>query len=92
MKICFSGSINGGRQDAELYKLLIDELKRYGTVLTEHIGSDSINHAKTNRKIHDEDMVWLRESNIVICRLSILQKNQTSFLYNCILTAYQVTF
>ncbi|TVR33744.1 MAG: nucleoside 2-deoxyribosyltransferase [Balneolaceae bacterium] len=66
MKIYFSGSIRGGRQDADLYKRLIDELKRYGTVLTEHIGSDTVDDSKTDRQIHEEDMAWLRESDIVI--------------------------
>jgi len=70
MKIYFSGSIRGGRQDADLYKRLIDELKRHGTVLTEHIGSHTIDHSKTDRHIHDEDMAWLRESDIVIAEVS----------------------
>lgn len=70
MKIYFSGSIRGGRQDAELYKLLIDELKRYGTVLTEHIGYESIDHSKNDRQIHDRDMSWLRVSDIVIAEVT----------------------
>lgn len=70
MKIYFSGSIRGGRQDAELYSQLIDFLKSYGTVLTEHIGHNTINHTKTNREIHDEDMAWLRESDIVIAEVT----------------------
>lgn len=70
MKIYFSGSIRGGRQDTKLYKKLIDELKQYGTVLTEHIGSDIIDHTKTDRHIHEEDMAWLRESNIVIAEVT----------------------
>jgi len=70
MKIYFAGSIRGGRQDTELYQLLIDDLKRYGTVLTEHIGYDSIDHAKTDREIHDEDMAWLREADILIAEVT----------------------
>ncbi len=70
MNIYFSGSIRGGRQDTELYKLLIDELKRYGTVLTEHIGYESIDHSKNDRQIHDRDMDWLRESDIVIAEVT----------------------
>ncbi len=70
MKIYFSGSIRGGRQDAELYKQLIEHLKQYGTVLTEHIGSKTINDTKTDREIHDEDMTWLRESDIVIAEVT----------------------
>lgn len=40
MKIYFCGSVQGGRQDAELYTTIIDELKsNYGQVLTEYVGS-----------------------------------------------------
>ena len=70
MKIYFSGSIRGGRQDADLYKQLIEHLKQYGTVLTEHIGDETIEHTKIDREIHDEDMAWLRESDIVIAEVT----------------------
>jgi 2'-deoxynucleoside 5'-phosphate N-hydrolase len=70
MKIYFSGSIRGGRQDAELYRQLIDELNNYGTVLTEHIGAESIDHSKSDKEIHDEDMAWLRESDIVVAEVT----------------------
>ena len=38
LKIYFCGSIRAGRVDAHLYARLIEELKKYGTVLTEHVG------------------------------------------------------
>uniref|UniRef100_A0A914UJJ7 Putative 2'-deoxynucleoside 5'-phosphate N-hydrolase 1 n=1 Tax=Plectus sambesii TaxID=2011161 RepID=A0A914UJJ7_9BILA len=37
-RIYFCGSIRAGRQDAELYQILIKKLQKYGKVLTEHIG------------------------------------------------------
>lgn len=40
--IYFCGSIRGGRQDAELYRRLIEKLKAYGDVLTEHVGSEDV--------------------------------------------------
>jgi len=70
MKIYFSGSIRGGRQDVNLYKSLIIELKQFGNVLTEHLGFESINHSKNDRQIHDEDMEWLRQSDIVIAEVT----------------------
>ena len=42
MKIYFSGSIYGGRQKLEAYKLLINKLKEYGKVLNEQVADDSI--------------------------------------------------
>lgn len=40
--IYFCGSIRGGRDDAALYKCIIDQLKQYGEVLTEHVGDANI--------------------------------------------------
>ena len=40
--IYFCGSIRGGRDDAALYKRIIDQLKQYGEVLTEHIGDPNL--------------------------------------------------
>lgn len=70
MNIYFSDSTRGGRQDADLYKQIIEYLKQYGTVLTEHIGFDTIDQSKTDREIHDEDIAWLRESDIVIAEVT----------------------
>lgn len=40
--IYFCGSIRGGRDDAALYKRIIDQLRDYGEVLTEHIGDANV--------------------------------------------------
>ena len=66
MKIYFSGSIRGGRDHRELYSKVIDELKKYGQVLTEHIGDEKPSEKMSDQEIHDQDMNWLRESDIVI--------------------------
>ncbi len=39
MKIYFAGSISGGRDDVHIYANIVDILKTYGTVLTEHVGN-----------------------------------------------------
>ncbi|KAK5622032.1 hypothetical protein CRENBAI_011986 [Crenichthys baileyi] len=39
MKIYFCGSIRGGRSDLQLYQRIVHELHKYGSVLTEHVGS-----------------------------------------------------
>lgn len=67
MKIYFCGSIRGGRQDAVLYAQIIEKLKNYGSVLTEHIGDDAmIGREKDDAWIWDRDCAWLRESDIVV--------------------------
>ena len=74
MRIYFAGSIRGGRDDANLYLEIINHLKKYGEVLTEHVGDDSISSGGENvmndRDIHDRDMDWLKSSDIVIAEVT----------------------
>ena len=69
MKIYFCGSIRGGRQDAALYRRMIDRLKLYGDVLTEHVGDPaltSLGGDGTNEMIWRRDTAWLKECDILI--------------------------
>jgi nucleoside 2-deoxyribosyltransferase len=74
MKIYFAGSIRGGRDDKENYKKIIDWLKKYGVVLTEHIGLDSLSEKGqtefSEEKIYTQDTDWVRESDIVIAEIT----------------------
>jgi len=70
MKIYFSGSIRGGQQDAELYKELIEELKQYGSVLTEHIGWLAQETSMTDQEIHNRDLQWVKDSDIVVAEVT----------------------
>ena len=69
-KIYFAGSIRGGRDDAALYKRMIDYMKRTDIVLTEHIGKSNMS-IKSQTKvidthIYERDTGWLRECDMVI--------------------------
>ena len=63
MKIYFSGSIRGGRDDVHIYQKIISYLKEFGEVLTEHVGDDSLKSngeiKKDNKAIHDRDLELL---------------------------------
>ncbi|KAK2565646.1 putative 2'-deoxynucleoside 5'-phosphate N-hydrolase 1 [Acropora cervicornis] len=65
--IYFCGSIRGGRDDAPIYKRIIDQLKDYGEVLTEHIADPNIMEKEkgTDKFIHDRDMSMLLKSDEV---------------------------
>lgn len=68
-RVYFAGSIRGGRVDAELYRRLIEYMQKTAIVLTEHIGSPHLNlmeQGKRDMEIYDQDMAWLRESDILI--------------------------
>lgn len=74
MKIYFAGSIRGGRKDVLRYASIIKILKKYGQVLTEHIGHQQVSKfgekgVKEN-KIFKRDMQWLRKSDALIAEVS----------------------
>lgn len=70
MNIYFSGSIRGGQQDTKLYKELIEFLKQFGTVLTEHIGNQKQETALSDQDIHDRDLQWVFESDIIVAEVT----------------------
>ena len=76
MKIYFAGSIRGGREDAALYKQIIDYLKTFGEVLTEHIGDSNLSFlgddGSTNRFIHDRDLEWLQSADVLIAEVTMV--------------------
>ena len=76
MKIYFAGSIRGGREDADLYEEIIDYLKEYGEVLTEHIGKKDMHKMgekhMSDREIHDRDMDWLDESDCIVAEVTVV--------------------
>ena len=74
MKIYFSGSIRGGRDDAGIYRKIISFLKEKGDVLTEHIGDPNLSSAGQSelddKDIHDKDMDFIFQSDIVIAEVT----------------------
>jgi nucleoside 2-deoxyribosyltransferase len=71
MRIYFAASIRGGRDDAAIYRQLIGELHRYGTVLTEHIAHpDDVERGMTDAEIYKRDMDWLAAADVVVAEVS----------------------
>ena len=74
MKIYFAGSIRGGREDAALYLQIIEYLKTFGEVLTEHIGDQNLtslgDDGPTDKYIHDRDLEWLQSSDILVAEVT----------------------
>lgn len=72
-KIYFACSIRGGRDDAPLYKELVDFLKTKSIVLTEifadgKLTSNGMN--KSDSEIHFTDMNWVNEADAVIAEVT----------------------
>ena len=74
MKIYFAGSIRGGRDDADLYLQIIDHLRQYGEVLTEHVGDKNLKllgeDGLTDDYIHKRDLEWVLESDVLVAEVS----------------------
>jgi nucleoside 2-deoxyribosyltransferase len=74
MKIYFAGAIRGGRDDQQLYFQIIQELKKYGVVLSEHVGADSLSSMGeqnlSETEIFERDLKWLAASDLFIAEVS----------------------
>ena len=74
MKIYFAGSIRSGRDDEEIYKKIINYLKKYGEVLTEHVGvQDVITKEEdefSDQQIFERDMKWLESADVLIAEVT----------------------
>jgi hypothetical protein len=74
MKIYFAGSIRGGRDDIDQYLGIIDYLKQYGEVLTEHVGDKNLNQLGegefSDEYIHNRDIKWMLLSDILVAEVS----------------------
>ena len=74
MRIYFSGSIRGGRDDAMLYQRIIALLTEYGEVLTEHVGDVTLTAAgeseSSDDMIYQRDMAWLMEADVVVAEVT----------------------
>ena len=74
MKIYFAGSIRGGREDAALYLQIIEFLKTFGEVLTEHVGDPNLtvlgDDGPTDRYIHDRDFTWLQSADVLVAEVT----------------------
>lgn len=74
MKIYFAGSIRGGREDAAMYLQIIDYLKQFGEVLTEHVGDPKLtalgDDGPSDQYIHDRDLEWLQASDVLVAEVT----------------------
>ena len=73
MKIYFSGSITGGREHSHIYEDIIEILKNYGEVLTEHIGDKSLSNLGENKSseyLYNRDISFINESDVVIAEIT----------------------
>lgn len=75
MNIYFCGSIRGGREKVDDYAKIVDTLKKYGVVLTEHIANKTIDNGGekdlTKKEIYERDIKFLKESDLVVAETTV---------------------
>lgn len=65
--IYFAGSIRAGRKDAHLYARIVELLKGYGTVLTEHVGDPNITEAGELKSLCGKGSLLILRENYNLC-------------------------
>jgi len=73
VRIYFAGSIRGGRQDQALYFEIVERLRKYGQVLTEHIGDAALSFTgedQSDQSIHDRDLAWLKSADYLVAEVT----------------------
>jgi len=72
MRIYFSGSIRGASADRETYRMIVEHLKGYGAVLTEHVpGADEFDESELDdREIYKQDLEWLRSADVLVAEVT----------------------
>ena len=76
MKIYFATSIRGNSSEESFNTNvhMIEHLKKYGIVLTEHFSDVSVlNEGEieiNDKEIHDRDVNWIREADVVVAEVS----------------------
>ena len=73
MKIYFAGAIRGGRDDRSFYLQIVSMLRRYGTVLTEHVGDPNLDvrgEELSDQRIYDRDLEWLRSCDCLVAEVT----------------------
>lgn len=74
MNIYFAGAIRGGRDDKAIYLEIVEQLRVYGRVLTEHIADtqlDELGEDACDHLIHDRDISWLREADCLVAEVTL---------------------
>jgi len=72
MMIYFSGPIRGAIADRATYRIIVDHLKDYGTVLTEHVvEADEYDKSELDdRMIFKQDLEWLNSADVLVAEVS----------------------
>ena len=72
MRIYFAASIRGGVWNRENYFVLVTYLKKFGSVLTEHIPyTNEMDVSEiSDKEIFERDVAWIRSADLMVAEVS----------------------
>ena len=74
MKIYFSGSISGGRDDVTIYQHLVARMQAQGhAVLSAHVADPAVIEREKNvpaRVVFDRDVAWIDDCDVMVAEVS----------------------
>lgn len=74
MNIYFSCSITGGRQDQEMYRILVDSMLASGHIVpTAHLASSDVMEQEMRigaREVYERDVAWVRGCDAMVAEVS----------------------
>ena len=74
MKIYFAGAIRAGREKVNDYVKIVNELEKYGEVLTKHVADPNLSaqgDGVSPEEIYIRDVNWLNECDILFADITI---------------------
>lgn len=73
IKIYFAGAIRAGRDDGHIYSDIVELLKGFGTVLTEHVGDRTLSDKGENKPItyiFRRDINWIKSADLLVAEVT----------------------
>ena len=70
LQIYFSGSLRGVEANKETYLKIVEHLRKYGTVLTEHIVNPSIKYASNDNEIYRKDWESFQKADCIVAEVT----------------------
>ncbi|MCH8837091.1 MAG: nucleoside 2-deoxyribosyltransferase [Candidatus Marinimicrobia bacterium] len=75
MNIYFAASISSGRQRAEIYPFIIQDLRRYGRVVSEFVADQKMtkmgNRELTPEQVYQGDIALIDSSQVVVAEVTV---------------------
>jgi len=74
VNIYFAASIRAGRDDGQIYHEIVEELSKYGEVLTKHVGNAALTpmgeEENSKKSIAARNAKWMQEADVLVSEIT----------------------